>query len=169
MLLVRAQLDHQTLSPWLFATNNSCHIALTLEPCTTPTSPPFERLVIRELTANDQIIIKRADKGSAVVIWDRLDYFREGYRQLSDSHLYKKLDHNPMQSFARRVSNMVEDMFQNEEIDQSVTDILFEPVCRPPELDLLPNIHNTVPLKAGQLFLPTIDLLNASHNSLISF
>ena len=30
------------------------------------------------------IIIKEADKGSAVVIWDREDYLREGNSRLSD-------------------------------------------------------------------------------------
>ena len=48
-----------------------------------------------ELQANNQIIIKPADKGSLVVIWERLDYLGESYRQLSDLKFYHKLDHNP--------------------------------------------------------------------------
>ena len=104
-----------------------------------------------------------SDKGSAVVIWDRLDYVREGYRQLSDPLFYVKLDHNPAQSFARQVSNAVEDMFQNGELDQSVKDFLLEPVFWTPELYLLPQIH-----KADQSSLPIMDQLNASHSLQIS-
>ena len=102
---------------------------------------PSKRLAIKELQAPDQIIIKPADKGSAVVIWDRLDYLREGYRQLSDPKFYQTLDHNPTQSFSRLVSNTIEDMFQNGEIDNSVKDFLLEAICRTPECYLLHKIH----------------------------
>ena len=102
---------------------------------------PPEHLAIKELLANNQIIIKLGDKGSAVVIWDRLDYLREGYRQLSHPLFYKTLALNHMQSFGKKVSNTVEDLFQNGEIYQSVKDFLLEPVCRTPELYLLPQIH----------------------------
>ena len=34
------------------------------------------------------LIIKPADKGSCVVVWDREDYLLEGYKQLSDTSTY---------------------------------------------------------------------------------
>ena len=40
---------------------------------------------LKELINNTQIIIKPADKGSAVVIMNRADYLTEGFRQLSDT------------------------------------------------------------------------------------
>ena len=36
------------------------------------------------------IIIKEADKGSAVVVWDREDYLREANSQLSDKDIYRE-------------------------------------------------------------------------------
>ena len=40
---------------------------------------------------NDQsIVIKEADKGSAVVIWDKKDYLMESEKQLSYKELMKK-------------------------------------------------------------------------------
>ena len=107
-----------------------------------------------ELRYKPNIIIKPADKWSVVVIWDRLNYLREGYRQLSDAKFYRKLDNNPMQSFDGVVANTVEDMFQNGEIDQSVTDILLELVCRTPELDMLPNIHKKDHPVEGRPIIP---------------
>lgn len=46
---------------------------------------------LTELKGNKQIIIKPADKGSAVVILDRDQYLEEGYRQLNDKTYYLKL------------------------------------------------------------------------------
>ena len=41
---------------------------------------------------NDRsVIIKPADKGSAVVVWDRLDYLKEDERHLSDNSIYKEV------------------------------------------------------------------------------
>lgn len=50
-----------------------------------------ETKALTELKTNKQIIIKPADKGSAVVILDREQYLEEGYRQLNDKTYYKKL------------------------------------------------------------------------------
>ena len=38
------------------------------------------------------IIIKPADKGSCVVVWDREDYLLEGYKQLSDTSTYNYVE-----------------------------------------------------------------------------
>ena len=38
---------------------------------------------------NDRnVIIKAANKGSSIVVWDRLDYLAEAQKQLSDSNTY---------------------------------------------------------------------------------
>lgn len=50
-----------------------------------------ETKALKELRENKQIIIKPADKGSAVVILDRDQYLQEGYRQLNDTTYYSKL------------------------------------------------------------------------------
>ena len=50
-----------------------------------------EYLTIRSLQNDRSVIIKPADKGSAVVVWDRQDYLKEAERQLSDSSIYKEV------------------------------------------------------------------------------
>ena len=43
--------------------------------------------------ANDHnIVIKKADKGSCVVIWDRSDYIMEAEKQLNDKAVYKDVN-----------------------------------------------------------------------------
>ena len=38
------------------------------------------------------IVIKKADKGSCIVVWDRNDYLREVEKQLKDQNMYRKVD-----------------------------------------------------------------------------
>ena len=51
-----------------------------------------EHQAITNLTKNTNIVIKQADKGSAVVVMNRKDYIAEGYKQLTDSDFYRKVD-----------------------------------------------------------------------------
>ena len=102
---------------------------------------PKERLAMKDLMENKNIIIKPADKGSAVVIMDRLDYLKEGYRQLSDTKFYRRLEHEPTSDFRKEVAGFVEDMYQNGEIDETVQKYLMYDTHRTPQLYLLPKIH----------------------------
>ena len=44
---------------------------------------------MRALANDRSIVIKKADKGSCVVVWDRDDYIAEAEKQLSDENIYK--------------------------------------------------------------------------------
>ena len=46
---------------------------------------------LKQLSQNKDIIIKKADKGSAIVIQDHEDYIKEAHHQLHDVEYYKKL------------------------------------------------------------------------------
>ena len=46
-----------------------------------------ERQAMRNLTEVCSIIIKPADKGSCVIVWDCEDYLAEGYNSLATAHL----------------------------------------------------------------------------------
>ena len=100
-----------------------------------------ERQALKELLENKNIIIKPADKGSAVVIMDRIDYLKEGYRQLSDTKYYTRLEYEPTADFRKEVAGFVEDMKQNGEIDDTVQTYLMHDTYRTPQLYLLPKIH----------------------------
>ena len=47
------------------------------------------------LKKNTDIVIKKADKDSAVVIMNTTDYLKEGYGQLNYPNFYTKLAHDP--------------------------------------------------------------------------
>ena len=51
-----------------------------------------ERLTLKELASNHDLIINKANKGSKIVIKDRSDYVEEGIQHLSDENTYLSLD-----------------------------------------------------------------------------
>ena len=50
-----------------------------------------EHLTLRSLQNDRSVVIKPADKGTAVVVWDRNDYLKEAERQLSDEKTYEEI------------------------------------------------------------------------------
>jgi len=61
--------------------------------------PPSEKQALLHLTKRDDIVIKPADKGGAVVVWSRPLYDAEAHRQLSDGRFYERLDHDPVKEY----------------------------------------------------------------------
>ena len=47
---------------------------------------------MRKLANDRSIVIKKVDKGSCVVVWDRSDYIAEAEKQLSDQNVYRDVD-----------------------------------------------------------------------------
>ena len=60
-------------------------------PKPTPNLSTAEYQSLNKLSKNKSIVIKKADKGSAVVLLNRDDYIKEGERQLSDTNYYREL------------------------------------------------------------------------------
>ena len=54
-----------------------------------------ERNAIYNLRDDPAIIIKGADKGSAVVAWDRDDYLKEVSKQLENRDVYEEVQNDP--------------------------------------------------------------------------
>ena len=51
-----------------------------------------EWIAMRSLADDRSIVIKKADKGSCIVVWDRNDYLTEAEKQLENPNMYRKLD-----------------------------------------------------------------------------
>ena len=62
---------------------------------------------LKHLKQNPHIILKKADKGSAVTVMNTLDYIREGYHQLSNSDYYIELDTDPTPTFNQLVQTLI--------------------------------------------------------------
>ena len=53
-----------------------------------------ERKALYDLKNDKSIVIKSADKGSAVVVWDREDYIKEAEKQLGDEYVYEEVSND---------------------------------------------------------------------------
>ena len=56
--------------------------------------PGEEWKALRHLANDRSIVIKVANKGSSVVVWDKDDYLQEASRQLQDTNIYKDVKFN---------------------------------------------------------------------------
>ena len=96
---------------------------------------------MQSLKDRDDIVIKKADKGSTVVVLDKETYMSEAQRQLSDEKYYEKLDSDPTEKFADEITKTLNEMYKNEEIGDNVYHKLLPTNCRPGQFYLLPKIH----------------------------
>lgn len=108
----------------------------------TPNLTPLELQALKQLKNNPNIVIKPADKGSAVVIWDRKDYIWEAMRQLNNPDYYTKLDLPVYPESISSIHQIVADLWKNKFINYKQRTYLTGPENpRPRRFYLLPKIH----------------------------
>ena len=101
---------------------------------------------IRSLVDDRNIVIKKAVKGSYVVIWDRNDYIAEAEKQLSDEEVYKQV------SFKEKnlidLVEIINRFFRGLKLDGHISEkkmkyfmYEYKKVTNLGRLCLLPNIH----------------------------
>ena len=101
---------------------------------------PVERTALQNLRYNEDIIIKPADKGSAVVM-DKSAYIQEAERQLSDDRFYNKSDKDPTKQFSDEITNELNNMYDYGYIDEKTLKYLIPDSPKPGRFYLLPKIH----------------------------
>ena len=102
----------------------------------------MERQALEELRQNTSIIIKPADKGSAIVILDREQYVQEGLRQLQNTEYYQPLAAPIYLDTAAQIRGIVESMAQDKIISPKQSRYLIgEDAPRKRLFYLLPKIH----------------------------
>ena len=80
-----------------------------------------EWLAMRNLAEDRSIIIKPADKGSCVVVWDREDYLAEGYKQLWDTSTYvevKKDNDQLLSQLTEKINKFFKRLYNNKLISE---------------------------------------------------
>jgi hypothetical protein len=100
-----------------------------------------ERKALAELLRASNIIIKPADKGSAVVIQNLDDYINEGLRQLSDPLFYRETKDDLTHLHNRLITDLIEFLVDNKEISKKCGNYLRNNHPRTSQLYLLPKVH----------------------------
>ena len=103
-----------------------------------------ERLALRNLRQNNNILILPADKGNATVVMDKEDYCNKVNAMLSDCSIYKKLKRNPTSSIEKKTSALL----KNAGLPPETTKYLTPRESSAPRFYGLPKIHKeSVPLR----------------------
>ena len=114
---------------------------------------PDEYQAINSLKQNKEIIIKKADKGSATVIMDKMDYIFEAERQINNPLHYKKLSSPCYPETAEKNKTLLNEMLERKLLTvRQFCYLCPPPNPRPRRLYLLPKIHKdeqtwTIPRK----------------------
>ena len=102
-----------------------------------------EKRAMNELKNNPNIILKKADKGSSVVILSREEYLEEGYRQLSDTKFYQKQSEDLTHIHNKKVEMLAKSMLDKNEINSNTYKYMVVEKPRTAQFYLLPKIHKT--------------------------
>ena len=101
---------------------------------------------MRSLADDRSIVIKKADKGSSVVVWDRNDYVMEAEKQLSDTNVYKDVSFN--ENMSQDLVGTSNKLFQNLKSKGKICDkqlkyftYEYKKATNLGKLYLLPKIH----------------------------
>ena len=115
---------------------------------------------IRSLADDRSIVIKKADKGSAVVVWDRVDYIKEAQKQLKDENVYKKVNFKD-----QNLSELVDKsnhFFKGLKTKGCITDknlkyftYQYKKACNLGKLYILPKIHKRLSGVPGRPVIST--------------
>ena len=74
------------------------------------------------LRDDPSIIIKEADKGSVMVVWDREDYLREANSQLSDQNVYREVKGDAAGSLMKVIKSVLRKIRNGGDISDEALD-----------------------------------------------
>ena len=87
------------------------------------------------------IIIKEADKGSAVVVWERENYLREVNSRLSDQDVYRKVKGDAEGPLMKAIKTVLRKLRNRDDISDEALDYFLVNNTKLGRFCLLPLIH----------------------------
>ena len=99
-----------------------------------------EWVALKNLSKRQDIIIKSADKGGAVVVWRSDLYKEEALRQLSDTSFYAKVEKDLTSNNQKIVKDTIQNLIVKQELPATATNLI---ITTPRTLCIyvLPKIH----------------------------
>ena len=132
---------HHTVSTFLEKFKNDIILELDrAKPQTTSNLTAKEQIALENLTGRSDILICKADKGGATVIWDVKNYIEEANNQLSNGNFYRKLCKDPTVTHLDLVNNAIDTLQRHKHLGEKLADGLKLAEAKTPKLYLLPEI-----------------------------
>lgn len=86
-----------------------------------------ERQALKKLKHNRDIVIKKADKGSVIVVQNKIDYIQEGEQHLSDQTTYQLLPGDSTNTLIHYITTLASELFHAGYIDKYTSSFLSPP------------------------------------------
>ena len=118
---------------------------------------PGERNTSHDLQMRDDIIITKADKGGATVIWDVKDYLKQAEKQLHNQTYYRKSEICPTEEHTRLTENNLDEFVYNRDISEAIAEGLKPSNPKTPRFYMLPKTH-----KNGNQGRPVVSLIKVT-------
>ncbi|XP_064464338.1 uncharacterized protein LOC135375592 [Ornithodoros turicata] len=96
---------------------------------------------ISALKQRSDIVIKKADKGGALVIMDKETYIAEGMRQLGCQTFYRPLENDPTNDISTKITKTLKGLKVSKKIDDNLFEYLLPHDPKPGRFYMLPKIH----------------------------
>ena len=100
-----------------------------------------ERHALYSLRDDTSIIIKEADKGSGIVVWDREDYLAEARTQLKDKDVYQELKGNIVGPLEKIIKSVLRKVRDRKDISDETLDYFLVNNPKLGRFYLLPKMH----------------------------
>ena len=124
---------------------------------------PEERAALISLRQRADFVIKPADKGGAVVVWDRNLYQQEAERQLSDTTFYEKIDRDFTMDNNKTIFEVLKEAITKGELLTSAVNLVVENP-RTSSFYMLPKIH-----KLGNPGRPIVSACNCPTELIVTY
>ncbi|OCT76221.1 hypothetical protein XELAEV_18031422mg [Xenopus laevis] len=124
--------------------------------------------VLKSLKKNTEIIIKKADKGGAIVVMDKDAYITEAMNPLQVTDHYEMINYDPVWEVKKLVDHTVLDAEINGVITKEVKEFLLIDHPVTPVIYFLPKIHKSTCLKDTSDLVKLVKLENLENVVLAS-
>ena len=118
-----------------------------------------ENNALKDLKGNPDIVIKKADKSSSIVVMNKGDYVKEAKRQLSDEKFYRETMSDYTKEFNDHINQLLENLKSNEAISEELHKCLVTNNPKTASLYLLPKTHK---VKKENEFPPGRPIISAN-------
>ena len=98
-------------------------------------------------------MIKSADKGSAVVVWDREDYINEAEKQLDDEEVYEEVS-NDAKPLLKTINEVIAKIRKQGDLKRDNLDYFIMKDPKFAKFYLLPKIYNRLNNVPGRPVIP---------------
>ena len=102
-----------------------------------------ERLALKTLKNNKDIVIRKADKNSTLCIIDKDNYIKEGLRQLNDGIHYEEINNSNLTEVTKSALAIIQELYDHNKIDDTTLRYLKKDISNGKlgKFFLLPKIH----------------------------